>query len=702
MSNAALPLPPLLHLLSWGLAAVLAASLAWLTLSLVHSGAQQLGQTDTRRRWEWAQGLGLTVGLSLSTSAWLLTLTGLDGLTPGSGLAAAGVAGLGVAVLWLLPLAALPAAPAWRQTAWEAVVMATLWTAAAAVGHGGQAPGLGLLAGVWALQLLGWGLSLGLMRHPATRGWADALQALPLVLAQCLALGLCTALAPAAALASSGTERLASAAGLGLALLSLWLMAGAARHQLRLDHQLAVTQRSLGEAKRRLQENAQLDPLTGLPNRAWFEERLLQALSRAEARQGHVAVMFIDLDGFKPVNDTYGHATGDALLREMGRRLRGLRKVGDEVARIGGDEFLLLAESPGGRAGAAATARQLMDLIGQPYRLAAGGTATLGCSIGIAISPDMVPGRRLVAAADAAMYATKRQGGHGYMFYEPGMDPEGREQFDLRQDLMSAVEQDELELVYQPKVDGRSGQITGAEALLRWNHPQRGLVMPATFLPLAEQAGLSGRLARWVVQQACGQLRRWRTQGLRMRLSINVSALQLQQGDLHTLVRQTVEQQGIDPAQLTLEIVETALMDEQSLERMRRLAATGVKLAIDDFGMGYCNFSLLRRLDIAQIKIDRALFLDIEHSPDARAVVDAIVRMAHALELRVVAEGVETEGQRHALLALGCQEMQGHLFAKPMSALKLGLWAMEDWARPGEAMFRPSLFDEQAAQPAPL
>jgi diguanylate cyclase len=312
--------------------------------------------------------------------------------------------------------------------------------------------------------------------------------------------------------------------------------------------------------------------------------------------------------------------------------------------------------------------------------------------------PDHGPAQKLLARADAAMYAAKRAGGSGFAIFEPSMEQDSRAQLELQHDLRGAIERGELVLYYQPKIDGRSGQITGVEALVRWLHPTKGVISPGVFIPVAERFGLISALGQWVIDEACRQLRVWLDQGLRMRVSINMSAHQLRQDNLVQRIRRSLHAHTVDPSLLTIEIIESVLMEDEAVQAFSGLAQLGVSLSIDDFGIGYCNFALLRKLPVTQLKVDRSLFTDIQHSSDALAVVDAIVKMAHALGLRVVAEGVETDAQRDMLLALRCDELQGYLFAKPMSAERLTLWAMGD-----EGVhvtdFRPSIY---AAAPQTL
>jgi EAL domain-containing protein (putative c-di-GMP-specific phosphodiesterase class I) len=333
----------------------------------------------------------------------------------------------------------------------------------------------------------------------------------------------------------------------------------------------------------------------------------------------------------------------------------------------------------------------VLHAIAQPCRLPNGAEVRLSGSVGIVMYPEHGPSQKLLARADAAMYAAKRAGGAGFAIFEPSMEQDSRTQLELQQALRVAIEQQQLRLYYQPKIDGRSGQITGVEALLRWQHPTRGLVPPALFIPVAERFGLIGPLGQWVIDEACRQMREWLDQGIRMRVSINMSAHQLRQENLVQRIRRSLHAHTVDPSLLTIEIIESVLMEDAAVQAFAGLAQLGVTLSIDDFGIGYCNFALLRKLPVTQLKVDRSLFTDIQHSSDALAVVDAIVKMAHALGLRVVAEGVETDAQRDMLLALRCDELQGYLFAKPMTPDRLTLWAMGDGGvRPID--FRPSIY----------
>ena len=475
-----------------------------------------------------------------------------------------------------------------------------------------------------------------------------------------------------------GASTLALVSGLSAVIVAVGLLASwLDDHSHTRNRQLAG---SLNDANRRLRDQAHSDPLTRMPNRLMFEERMAAAL----AKIGHapdacaLAVMFIDLDGFKPVNDSFGHVAGDAVLREIGRRLQGIARPEDTVARVGGDEFLLMTVRPGHEAVAAAIAQRVLESLNEPLTLPNDVVVNLSASIGIVMYPEHGPHAKMIANADAAMYAAKRAGGSTYAFFEPRMELDVREQLALQNDLRHAIERHELQLYYQPKIHAKSGQITGVEALLRWQHPVRGFVGPSLFIPIAERFGLIGSIGNWVIDEACRQMSDWRRQGLRMRVAVNLSVHQLRQEDLVQRVRIAVDHFRVDPTLLTFEITESVAMEDtqETMRAFSQLANVGVSLSIDDFGTGYSSLSYLRKLPAKQLKIDQSFVQDLGTSPDALAVVDAVIKLAHALGLHVVAEGVETARQRDILLTLDCDELQGFLFARPMAARLLTLWAM--------------------------
>ncbi len=436
-----------------------------------------------------------------------------------------------------------------------------------------------------------------------------------------------------------------------------------------------------------------VDSLTQLPTRVYFEDRLAAAATKADANASRLALLFVDLDGFKPVNDTYGHSIGDLVLEQVGQRLKAMSRGKDVVARVGGDEFLLLLTNVQTEEAVAQVASRLIQGLSHPYAVE-GREVMISCSVGIAMYPDGCSHAKLIARADAAMYASKRAGGSNHCFYSTAMDADAEAQFTLLRDLRKAVAAKEFELFYQPKIDSKSGKVTAVEALLRWKHPTRGVLLPSVFIPIAERFGLIGQLGNWVIEDACRQSRAWRDKGLRMRVAINLSAHQMRQDDIVERVTGALEQYKIHPSLLTCEITESAAMEDTKTTQatFRRLGELGTHLSIDDFGTGYSSLAYLRQLPAEELKIDRSFIMDLEHSADARAVVDAVIKLAHALGLKVVAEGVENQRQQAILAEMQCDELQGFLFAKPMSARALLLWAIND--RQESAVFRPSLFEE--------
>ncbi|MDB6000009.1 MAG: diguanylate phosphodiesterase [Rhizobacter sp.] len=453
----------------------------------------------------------------------------------------------------------------------------------------------------------------------------------------------------------------------------------------RLAVSLKVANAELQAANAELQKRAFLDPLTALPNRLLFENRLMHAVARRERSEAGVAVreqdklalLFIDVDGFKPVNDSFGHAVGDTVLKEVAMRLGATVREHDTVARIGGDEFLVLMEGVQNTADPAAMAKRVVEAIRQPFDVM-GRMVRIGASVGVVLYPDHGHHDSLIGHADAAMYVAKQAGGNRFTVFEPHMDAGAADQLSLQSDLSMAVEANQLALHYQPKIDGLTGKIRGVEALLRWKHPVRGMIGPDVFIPMAERFGLINELGNWVIEEACRQMRRWADDGVRMRVAINLSAHQLREADLVERIREALHRYQVQPSQLLCEITESVAMDDlaASQRAFSGLAQIGVFLSIDDFGTGHSSLSYLRQLPARQIKIDRSFVRDLDSSDDARAVVDAVIHLAHALGLRVVAEGVETQSQRDILLSLQCDELQGFLFARPMSASTLSEWTL--------------------------
>jgi diguanylate cyclase (GGDEF)-like protein len=468
-----------------------------------------------------------------------------------------------------------------------------------------------------------------------------------------------------------------------------------------LSSQLEAQMReSLVQVRRQLHKQSFMDPLTELPGRQMFENLLINAGNAADLEGRRLALLVINLDGFKPINESFGHEKGDEVLREMANRLRTLARPTDTAARLGADEFLLLMTGDVRRDDVTRMATRVLETLSQPYWVGSR-EAGLSCSIGIAMYPEHGAASALISHAELAVRSAKATGGAAYAFFEAHMASGVRDQMDLLRDLRNALAGGQLTLFYQPKVHAPSGEITGAEALMRWNHPQRGLVSPEVFIPIAERFGLIGTLGGWMIEEACRQIRAWRDEGLRMRVAINLSVHQLRQVDLPERIEEALNRWSVNPRLLTCEITETVAMEDiQATQKIfQRLSAVGVHISIDDFGTGYSSLAYLRKLPAEELKIDRSFVNDLATSPDARAVVDAVVKLAQALGLKLVAEGVETEEQHHILRGLGCDELQGYLFARPMSAAALGLWAMKD-VGPGPMGFRDSLFEE--TKPIPL
>lgn len=438
----------------------------------------------------------------------------------------------------------------------------------------------------------------------------------------------------------------------------------------RMEARTTALSSSLAEANRELTQLALHDNLTKLPNRLLLEDRIEQSMLKVTRNGGHFALMFMDLDGFKPINDAFGHHVGDLLLREVGQRLRENLRAQDTLARVGGDEFVLLAElsEPND---AVNVAGQMVTLVSQPFQVGEH-QLRVSTSVGIVLYPGDGDDRQtLLMNADAAMYHAKGAGKNGYSFFETSMNTNARNQLQLLHDLRSALEREEFCLHYQPKFDAANGQPIGAEALLRWQHPERGLLAPDEFIGLAERTGLIIAIGDWVLQQACGQMRQWYVQGYReWRVAVNLSALQFCHAGLVESVAQALALNQLPANCLTLEITETTAMSDTdaSMHVLKQLAEMGVDLSIDDFGTGYSSLLYLKRLPANELKIDRDFVRDLEHDSDDAAIISAIVALGQALNLRIVAEGVETLRQQDFLTALGCNSLQGFLLGHPLPA----------------------------------
>ncbi|OGA25890.1 MAG: hypothetical protein A3I02_01145 [Betaproteobacteria bacterium RIFCSPLOWO2_02_FULL_67_26] len=424
-------------------------------------------------------------------------------------------------------------------------------------------------------------------------------------------------------------------------------------------------------AEQNLRFVASHDPLTGLFNRSIFNERLQQALAQAARFERTLALLFIDLDGFKLINDTFGHNAGDAMLAELATRLRATLREGDVIGRMGGDEFVVLVEEYTGAAQVAEVAKKVLETVTRPMMLQ-GRECHVTASLGISTYPD--DGRdaqTLLKNADTAMYLVKQQGKNSFRFFSPQMNVHLMERMSMESGLRRAVERGELLLLYQPRVGVEDGKVSGVEALMRWQHPTQGVIGPSEFVPLAEDAGLIASIGEWVLHTACRQLNAWRDQGLPwLRISVNLSHRQFLQESLLQVVREALHHAGMEPARLEIEITEEMLI--RNPERAEKLLAQfkqlGVRVVIDDFGTGFSSLNLLQRLPIDSVKIDRSLILELPRDGNAAALTRAVIAMAHSLGISVTAEGVETREQWEFLREAGCEEMQGNYFSAPVEA----------------------------------
>ena len=433
-----------------------------------------------------------------------------------------------------------------------------------------------------------------------------------------------------------------------------------------------ITQRK--EAEEHIQRLAFYDPLTGLPNRRLFQDRLEHAVARAERQERLTALMFLDLDHFKDVNDSLGHEVGDALLQAVAERLKELLRATDSVARLGGDEFAIIQCGLTNVDGAAVLAEKVVEALGEPFEIQ-GRQIFTGSSVGITIYPfDDSDINALVQNADTAMYRAKREGRGTYQFHTADMNAAAHARMALIADLHHAIEHHEFSLHYQPQVSLKSGGIIGLEALIRWHHPEHGLVSPAEFIPVAEESGLIVPIGHWVLDEACRQARQWQEAGLpQMRIAVNISARQFRQGAIVEAVALTLANSGLDPDWLELEVTESALMDdvESAIDTMERLRALGVHLAIDDFGTGYSSMSYLKRFPVDHLKIAAEFIRDMTADTDDSAIAKAIIDMGHSLNMKVIAEGVETDQQLRCLIDKGCDEKQGFFFSRPLPPKEL-------------------------------
>jgi diguanylate cyclase (GGDEF)-like protein len=439
----------------------------------------------------------------------------------------------------------------------------------------------------------------------------------------------------------------------------------------RADRQLALHEAARADSDARMRYQAYHDLVTGLPNRASFGEQLEAALRRTKRAGRSTAVLLLDLDGFKLVNDSLGHDAGDELLKGVADRIEFCTRESDMVFRVGGDEFTVIVERLESPESAANLAQRILNALAQPMRLGER-DVVVGASIGIAVYPrDEDSAEMLVKGADAAMYRAKEGGRNRYEFYTPDMNAESLVRLSLQTDLKRALEHKEFVLHYQPRGSLSSGKIVGVEALLRWNRGHRELLVPDRFLSYLENSGLIIPVGEWVLREACRQNRAWQNEGLPpMRVSVNISSRQFRSGTLASVVRSALRESGLDARQLELELTESLLVEntEEAIKILAELKAIGVSIAIDDFGSGYSSLNYLKRFPVDFLKIDRSFIRDIATSAKDAAITTNIVALARSLGLQTVAEGVEDREQLDFLGAQGCDEVQGFLFSRPVAA----------------------------------
>ncbi|SEO02101.1 PAS domain S-box-containing protein/diguanylate cyclase (GGDEF) domain-containing protein [Duganella sp. CF517] len=424
------------------------------------------------------------------------------------------------------------------------------------------------------------------------------------------------------------------------------------------------------ESQEKLDHLAHHDPLTALPNRLLFHDRLQHALLRATRDGEQLALLFIDLDRFKNVNDTLGHHIGDELLKQVANALLERLREGDTLARLGGDEFIVLLEDIDDQFGASQVAEKLVQMFDQPF-MVAGHELFVTCSVGISLFPDDATDlNMLIRNADVAMYQAKARGRNGYSFYAPSMTGEGVERLRLETFLRRSIEKDEVFLNYQPQVEIDSGRLIGVEALVRWNHPELGLIPPIRFIPLAEDTGFINQLGKWVLHEACRQMVRWQQAGLHVpKIAVNLSAKQFERGSIVNMVADILRETGLEPQRLQLEVTESVIMNTgDAMVFINDLHSIGVGLAIDDFGTGYSSLAYLKQLPVQTLKIDRSFIKDISTDANDEAIAIAIIQLGKSMNLSVIAEGVETEEQAAFLLRHGCHLAQGYFYSKPLAA----------------------------------
>jgi diguanylate cyclase len=445
------------------------------------------------------------------------------------------------------------------------------------------------------------------------------------------------------------------------------------RHVETLEQVVSTRTQGLETANKQLRHLATHDALTGLPNRVLMDDRISQSMVLAERQGQTFALILLDLDRFKLVNDSLGHRAGDELLKEVAVRLKGVVRDVDTVARLGGDEFVLIVAPSPERDAAKQVAQRIIEVMQAPVRVA-GVELHTSPSMGIAVYPDDATNiETLLANADAAMYCAKQRGRNNYQCFKPGMNAATQDKVRLESDMRIALEQKQFELHYQPKVNTATGAIHGAEALLRWKHPVRGAIAPSDFIPIAEECGLIGAIGTWVVGEACRQARAWQLEGLpALRIAVNLSASQFRQGNIVEMIRDALDKADLEARYLEVELTESSVMSdpEESIAILEKLSTMGVLVSVDDFGTGYSSMSYLRRFPIDKLKIDRGFINEVMSRSEDASIVRAIISLAHSLKLKVVAEGVESREQLDFLKSLGCDQYQGFHFSPAVPAMQ--------------------------------
>jgi len=450
-----------------------------------------------------------------------------------------------------------------------------------------------------------------------------------------------------------------------------------------------ITERT--NAQQQIHNLAYYDIVTGLPNRAQLTEQLRYTLKLSKRNDSKFALLFLDLDHFKQVNDTLGHDAGDDLLKQVSKRLTRVVRDTDmissrdseeaesqhTVARLGGDEFVVLLGVINRAEDAARVAERISQSVSEPYELGTN-TVSVTTTIGISVFPaDGTDSESMMKSADVAMYHAKESGRNGYQFYSRSIHEQALTRFSLEADLRSAIEKKELTLVYQPKIDVRTGQLSGMEALARWYHPEKGIMSPTEFISLAEETGLILPLGSWVLQQACSQMKMWLDAGWPvMTVAVNCSSEQFTKSDIIEDINVALELSGLDPSHLEIELTESLILQdgEKGIEILKNLKRLGIKVSIDDFGTGFSSLSYLKRLPVDKLKIDKSFVDDLEKDSGDAAIVTAIITLSHNLDLTVVAEGVETQEQYDILRKFDCDEIQGYLISHPLNVQQFEEW----------------------------